>query len=122
MTKRIVILGSTGSIGRQALAVIRQFPERFVVAGLAAGRNWRLLAEQVKEFRPAVVSVESKKEAQELSACLSFGERPEIFYGEAGLKEIACCPDAEVVLTAVPGILGLLPTVAAIRAGKNIAL
>jgi len=122
MAKRIVILGSTGSIGRQALEVIRQFPEDFVVAGLAAGRNWRLLAGQIKEFRPAVVAVAGRKEAQALSAALSFAGRPAIFYGEAGLQEVASFPGADLVLTAVPGILGLLPTVAAIRAGKNIAL
>jgi 1-deoxy-D-xylulose-5-phosphate reductoisomerase len=125
--KRIVILGSTGSIGRQALEVIRQFPGKFLVTGLAAGRNWSLLAEQCKEYKPKVVSVKGEKEAEELATYLSSGRlfemgKPEIYTGEKGLKEVACFPDADLVLTAVPGILGLVPTVAAIRAGKHIAI
>jgi len=120
--KKIVILGSTGSIGQQALAVVRQFPGRFQVVGLAAGRNWRLLAGQIREFRPAVAAVEGEKEAEKLAAFLEPGCRPEIYSGEAGLQEVARFPSADLVLTAVPGILGLLPTVAALRAGKSIAL
>jgi len=119
---KIVILGSTGSIGQQALAVIRQFRGRFQVAGLAAGRNFKLLAEQIREFRPAVAAVAGEEEARALAAELAPGERPEIFCGEAGLREVACFPGADLALIAVPGILGLLPTVAALQAGKDIAL
>jgi len=122
VTKQIVILGSTGSIGRQALEVIRQFPEDFTVGGLAAGRNWQILVEQIKEFKPEVVSVEDEQTGETLISALGPGKPPEVYYGASGLKGIATFPKADLVLTAVPGIVGLLPTVAAIQAGKNIAL
>lgn len=122
MAKRIVILGSTGSIGRQALEVIHQFPDDFIVTGLAAGGNWQLLAEQIKEFKPEVVSIKDEQAGEKFISSLGPGKRPEIFFGESGLKEVAAFSRADLVLTAVPGIAGLLPTVAAIQAGKNIAL
>lgn len=120
--KKIAILGSTGSIGRQALSVIRQFPGEFEVVGLAAGKNWQLLAEQVLEFRPRVAALAGEKEIQELSRHLDPAALPELCRGDSGLRAVAACPGADIVLTAVPGITGLVPTVAAIRAGKDIAL
>ena len=120
--KKIVILGSTGSIGRQALSVIRQFPREFEVVGLAAGKNWNLLAEQILEFRPRVVALAGEKEVDELSRNLDPATLPELCRGDSGLRVVAACSEADVVLTAVPGITGLVPTVAAIRAGKDIAL
>ncbi|OAT85860.1 1-deoxy-D-xylulose-5-phosphate reductoisomerase [Desulfotomaculum copahuensis] len=121
--KEIVILGSTGSVGRQSLEVIRRLPGRYRVAGLAAGRNWRLLAEQIKQFHPRVVSLAGPEEARELAQHLDGGGRPpEIHWGEEGLRAVATCPGAAVVLSAVTGTAGLEPTVAALMAGKNIAL
>jgi 1-deoxy-D-xylulose-5-phosphate reductoisomerase len=122
MARKIVILGSTGSIGRQALEVVRQFPEKMRVVGLAAGRNWELLAAQVREFAPDAVAVAGREGSEKLAAVLGAGPRPQIFSGPEGLCEIAALPGADLVLAAVSGVAGLLPVVAAIRAGKDIAL
>ncbi|HLO01885.1 MAG TPA: 1-deoxy-D-xylulose-5-phosphate reductoisomerase [Symbiobacteriaceae bacterium] len=120
--RSVAILGSTGSIGTQALDVIRQHPERFRVTALAAGRQVQLLAEQVREFRPVLVSVPSPVEAEALRALLAPGERPAILTGPEGLEAVATEPGAEILLTSVVGALGLQPTLAGIRAGKAIAL
>lgn len=119
--KGISILGSTGSIGRQSLEVIDMFPEHFQVVGLAAGHNLRILREQIKKYRPKLVSVVSKEDAQKLSEQMS-GCGVEFLCGEEGISAVAACVDADTVLTAVTGTAGLLPTVKAIKAGKNIAL
>lgn len=120
--KGVSILGSTGSIGRQALDVISRYPDRFFVAALAAGKNWRLLSEQIARFRPELVSVTDEKDVRLLEKSLPGGYKPEIHWGEEGLQAAAACPSADVVLTALTGTAGLLPTVAAIKAGKDIAL
>lgn len=118
----IAILGSTGSIGRQALDVVRRFPERFKVVALAAGRNWPLLLEQIKEFHPRLAALAGKSEARELRENIPGGLKVELIYGDEGLQAAATFPDADVVLTAVTGTVGLPPTVAALKAGKDIAL
>lgn len=118
--RRISILGSTGSIGVQTLDVVSHYPDRFEIAGLAAGTNLDLLREQIRRFRPAKVAVASKELADRLSAELTDGTA--VFYGEAGLVEIAAGTDAELVITAVVGSMGLKPTLAAIEAGKTIGL
>ncbi len=119
--KGVSILGSTGSIGRQALEVIDLFPDQFAVVGLAAGRNIEVLREQIKKYRPLLVSVYSRDDARVLSE--EFGrEGRRILWGPEGLAAVATCPEAGTVLTAVTGIAGLVPTMAAIRAGKDIAL
>ncbi|WP_104371258.1 1-deoxy-D-xylulose-5-phosphate reductoisomerase [Desulfocucumis palustris] len=120
--KGVSILGSTGSIGCQALDVVSRYPERFFVTALAAGKNWRLLSEQAARFRPELVSVAAEKDARLLEDSLPEGYKPEIHWGEEGLMAVAACAGAGVVLTAVTGTAGLLPTVAAIKAGKDIAL
>lgn len=120
--KEIVILGSTGSIGLQTLEVIREFPGEFRVIGLAAGRNWPLLVKQIQEFHPRVVSLAGEEEARELKRHLSGEILPEIFWGEDGLVTVATCPGATVVLTALTGTAGLVPTVAALEKGLDIAL
>jgi 1-deoxy-D-xylulose-5-phosphate reductoisomerase len=117
--KGLAILGSTGSVGRQALEVARAFPDRLRVVGLAAGRNVALLAEQVREFRPAVVATVG---ARELEAVLAPAERPVILEGEEGLLRVAAWPEVDIVLVAVTGVAGLLPTLAALKAGKEVAL
>ncbi len=119
--KRITILGSTGSIGRSALDVIGAHPDRFEVVALAAGRNTTLLAEQVRRFRPRYVLVYSDKEAAELKALFP---RPdfEIAYGAAALEEIAGLALNDMVLNALVGAAGLKASLAAVRAGRYLAL
>ncbi|HEV8663617.1 MAG TPA: 1-deoxy-D-xylulose-5-phosphate reductoisomerase [Candidatus Methylomirabilis sp.] len=119
--KRIAILGSTGSIGTQALALAARHPERFRVVGLAARDNLERLAEQVRAFRPSLVSVGTAEGAAALRSRLD-GAGPEILWGEAGLLRVATEPEADLVLSAVVGAAGLLPTFAAVRAGKTVAL
>lgn len=124
--KGISVIGSTGSIGTQALDVIAHLPERCRVVALAAGSQVDLLVEQVRKFRPSLVSVAGPAEATGLRRRLL--ERPdghplpEIMHGPEGLEAAATHPGAQMVLTSVVGALGLKPTMAAIAAGKDIAL
>ncbi|MGH7480146.1 MAG: 1-deoxy-D-xylulose-5-phosphate reductoisomerase [Candidatus Methylomirabilales bacterium] len=119
--KRLSILGSTGSIGMQALEVVRAHPEAFEVVAMAAGRRLDLFAQQVREFRPHLVSVATRDGAQELQERLR-GLPVKICFGEEGLSEVAAYSDAELTLLAVVGATGLKPALAAIRAGKDVAL
>ena len=107
--KRIGVLGSTGSIGRQTLDVIRSLPDKFKIVALAAGNNLDLLSEQIREFKPRYVYHVSKNDLPPGGF--------EIIPPEA----IACHPDVDIVVNGAPGIAGLLPTLAAVRAGKTIA-
>jgi len=121
--KAISILGSTGSIGVSTLEVIRQFPESFDVAALGCGRNVELLREQIREFQPRVVSVMDGELAAKLSALLDGASpRPEIVYGEQGFGQVATLPESEIVVSAMVGAAGLLPTLESIRSGKLVAL
>ncbi|WP_035298297.1 1-deoxy-D-xylulose-5-phosphate reductoisomerase [Brevibacillus thermoruber] len=120
--KRISLLGSTGSIGMSTLDVVAQHPEEFSIVALAAGNNMERLAEQVKQFRPELVSVGSEKAAGELRERLGSAHRPEIVCGTAGLELAARHPNADFVMTAVVGSVGVAPTLAAIEAGKAIGL
>ncbi len=120
--KTVALLGSTGSIGRNVCAVVRQFPERFRLTALAAGRNIELLAQQVVEFRPDCVSVAEESLAAPLAALLPAACRTKIVWGEAGLCQAASQAEADITVTAVVGAAGLQPTLAAIRAGKDIGL
>jgi len=122
MIKKIAILGSTGSIGVSALDVVRKHSDRLLVTALSAGRNIRLLQEQIRAFHPRVVSVLREEDAEELSRRGSVPPGTEIFWGEAGLKKVAAAEEADMVLTAIVGSAGLLPTLEAIEAGKDIAL
>lgn len=119
--KKIAILGSTGSIGRQTLEVIQQFPERFQVVALSAGTNLKLLIQQVERFRPKMVAIGQDRLYPEIKSLLS-GTDIEIRVGVEGLTEIATLPEVDLVLTAVVGSIGIRPTLAAIFAGKKIAL
>ncbi|QQE76164.1 1-deoxy-D-xylulose-5-phosphate reductoisomerase [Brevibacillus composti] len=119
--KRISLLGATGSIGKSTLDVVAQHPEQFTVTALAGGANVDLLAEQVKQFQPALVSVGTEQGARELRERLGTS-RVEIVYGEKGLQQAARHPEADFVLTAVVGSVGVAPTLAAIEAGKTIGL
>ncbi len=119
MTKTLSILGSTGSIGRQTLDVVRHLPIK--VAALTAGTNVRRIAEQIAEFRPRLVSMATEASARELKELLP-GPRPEILWGEEGLLAAATVDEADTVVTAVVGMVGLKPTLAALRKGKRIGL
>lgn len=120
--KRLSLLGATGSIGVNVLNIVRQFPDRYGVEGLAAGRNIELLSRQVEEFEPGVVSVIDEEHADKLAALLPDSWKGEVVYGTAGNIKVAACPDAAMTISAVVGAAGLLPTLAAVEAGKNIGL
>lgn len=119
--KKIAILGSTGSIGVNTLKVVEKFAGRFQVSALAAGRNIRLLKEQILEFKPKTVSVIDEDTARELREILPHSG-VEIGYGIEGVRAVATLPEAELVVSAIVGTAGLIPTIAAIEAGKKIAL
>lgn len=118
--KRLAVLGSTGSVGEQTLEVAAAFPERFAVVALAAGRRVEKLAEQVRRFRPRLVSVGDTESARALRTLLG-AEAPPIEIGASGLEAVASC-DADLVVSALVGAVGLAPTLAAIRAGRDVAL
>ncbi len=120
--KTLALLGSTGSIGKNVLNVVQAFPDRFRIAGLAAGKNITELAAQVLEFQPECVSVADEQSAAQLADSLPASWREKIFCGEAGAKKIATLPSAQMVISAMVGAVGLLPTLAAIEAGKDIGL
>lgn len=118
--KRLSILGSTGSVGTQTLAVVAENPGAFRVEALAAGKNVERLADQVKQFAPKLVSVADPKAAAELSQRV--GEGVEILVGDAGLEAVATVSACDLVVAALVGAVGLRPTLAAIRAGHDVAL
>ncbi|HEY0840916.1 MAG TPA: 1-deoxy-D-xylulose-5-phosphate reductoisomerase [Vulgatibacter sp.] len=120
--RKVSILGSTGSVGKSALDVIGRFPERFEVVGLAAGAQVDVLAEQVRAFRPKVVSVASEEAATKLAERLSADERPEILAGTKGAVAVASLAEVDFVLAAIAGSAGMLPTAAAVDAGKTVGL
>ena len=119
--KKIAILGSTGSIGTQTLDVVREHTDELQIVALAAGSNKERLKEQIKEFHPELVSLSDEKKAQELKEELA-GEPVEVVCGMDGLIEVAGIDSADVVVTAVVGMMGILPTMEAIKKGKDIAL
>lgn len=119
--KRLSILGSTGSIGMQALEVVRAHPDAFQVVAMAAGGRLDLLSEQVREFRPHLVSVARREGAQELEDRLR-GVPVKICHGAEGMAEVAAYSEAHLTLLAVVGAAGLTPAIAAVRAGKDVAL
>jgi len=121
--KGVVILGSTGSIGTSALDVIERHRNRFRVVALAAGRNIGLLREQILAFRPAVAAVMDKEHADKLKESLGAQARGiSILWGGPGYAEAASLSEGDMVLSAMVGAAGLVPTMAAIEAGKDIAL
>jgi len=120
--KKISILGSTGFIGTNTLKIIAAFPERYKVVGLAAGSNVATLSEQIKMYKPDVVSVTSPALAEKLKDLLSSHPSPPILVDQAGMIEVATYPEADLVVSAMVGSVGLIPTMAAIRSGKRLAL
>ena len=121
--KAITLLGSTGSIGTQTLDIVAQYPEQFRIVGLTAGRNVTLLAQQIRQFRPEIVAISDENKLQELQEAIAdIDPQPIILAGETGVVEVAKYGDAQAVVTGIVGCAGLLPTIAAIQAGKDIAL
>jgi 1-deoxy-D-xylulose-5-phosphate reductoisomerase len=119
--KKISILGSTGSIGRSTLSIVEKFPGRFRVVALAAGNNIDLLEKQVRRFSPSVVSVSGEAQAGLLKKRLA-GLNVSIFAGVEGMIRVAAADEADITVSAIVGTAGLVPTMAAIRAGKQVAL
>ena len=122
MMKNISLLGATGSIGVNVLEVVRKFPERFTVCAMAAGNNVELLARQALEFEPEILSVVDEQKAQELQSLLPVRFKDKITFGEKGNILVASFSETDITVTAIVGSAGLLPTLAAIDAGKNIGL
>ena len=122
--KRIAILGSTGSIGRSTLSVVEAHPDRFQVATLAAGHNVDAAFEQVKRWRPKLVSVAAETDAHGLHDLLKKDgvEGVEVTHGAAGAVQVATHPDADFVVSAIVGVAGLEATYEAVRAGKSVGL
>ena len=118
--KRVVVLGATGSIGESALKVAHDIPERMEIIGLAAKTNAQKLAAQANLVRPEAVCLVDETRIEELRAALDY--EPVILTGEEGLREIACLTNAEMVLVAVVGTGGLRPALAALEAGKDLAV
>ncbi|HEX8235522.1 MAG TPA: 1-deoxy-D-xylulose-5-phosphate reductoisomerase [Abditibacteriaceae bacterium] len=118
--KPIVILGSTGSIGVQALAVAKALPQHLRVVGLAAGSNVELFAQQIAEWQPEIAALHDEKAAQRLGEYSTGASK--IVSGSDGVQEVATWPSARLVLGAMLGSAGLTPTLAAIEAGKDIAI
>lgn len=120
--KSISLLGSTGSIGVNVLSVVRQFPDKYSITGLAAGKNMARLSEQVLEFKPECISVFDQQCVQELRKLLPSEFHDRIHFGNAGNEIVASIDSADMTVSAIVGAAGLLPTLAAIKAGKAIGL
>ena len=121
--KKLSLLGSTGSIGQQTLEVVSLYPDQFEVVALAAGSNLALMEEQVRRFSPRLVSLETKDAADRLAFRLKDHPIPlQVEWGSQGLLAVATHPESNLILSAVVGAAGLLPTLEAIGAGKDIAL
>ena len=118
--KNVVLLGSTGSIGTSTVKVAEDLPEHIRLIGLAAGGNLDLLLEQTRKHRPAVVSINDPAKAKELQNTL--GSSTQVLCGNEGLLKLATLPEADIILIAIVGTAGLQPALAAIRAGKDIAV
>ncbi len=123
--KTICVLGSTGSIGQNTLGIVRQYPDRFRLFALAAGKNIDLLFQQTVEFRPKLVSVQDARLASQLQTKLKSNpacRQTEVVYGNGGIKACIHVPEVDTVVVGIVGFAGLRPTLDAIQAGKRVAL
>ena len=120
--KRISLLGSTGSIGRSTLDVIGSYPDEFIVTALAAGRNLELLRSQIERFRPRLAAVIDEEHAFRLRRLLNANSTTSVLFGPEGYREVAADTGSDLVVSAMIGAAGLIPTLEAIEAGKTIAL
>ena len=119
--KRVTVLGSTGSVGVQALDVVARHPDRLEIASLAAGSNYALLANQAKTWKPSVVSLATESAANALRNLLD-AESPEVVWGDDGLMLVTTSVDTDIVLNAVVGAAGLAATHEAVSRGIDVAL
>ncbi len=119
--RRIALLGSTGSIGVNTLRLVREFPDQFTVHGMVAGKNLRRLAQQIKVFRPRCVSIQHESDVPRLRKLIG-NLKVAILHGEAGASAVASAADVDVVVAAIVGGAGLMPTLKGLLAGKEIAL
>ncbi len=117
----MAILGSTGSIGRNTLGVITNLKQKFNVTGLAAGRNLTLLRKQIEQFRPEIVSLERKEDAEAFRNEINLNN-VRLVYGQEGAEEIARFEGNDIIVSSITGISGLRPTIAAVESGKRVAL
>ncbi len=123
IVKAITLVGSTGSIGTQTLDIVTQYPDQFRIVGLAAGSNVEMLAAQIRQFRPSIAAISAEEKLPELQEAIKdLDPQPILLAGISGVIEVARYGDAETVVTGIVGCAGLLPTIAAIEAGKDIAL
>ncbi|MDZ8260930.1 1-deoxy-D-xylulose-5-phosphate reductoisomerase [Nostoc sp. ChiQUE01b] len=121
--KAITLVGSTGSIGTQTLDIVTQYPDQFRIVGLASGNNVEMLAAQIRQFRPEIAAICSEDKLPALKeAIIDLDPQPILLAGDAGVIEVARYGDSQTVVTGIVGCAGLLPTIAAIEAGKDIAL
>jgi 1-deoxy-D-xylulose-5-phosphate reductoisomerase len=121
--KAITLLGSTCSIGTQTLDIVSEHPDKFRIVGLSAGRNVELFAAQIRQFRPQIAAISAAEKLPELKEAIKdLNPQPILLAGEAGVIEVARYGDSQTVVTGIVGCAGLLPTIAAIEAGKDIAL
>jgi 1-deoxy-D-xylulose-5-phosphate reductoisomerase len=121
--QKITLLGATGSIGTQTLDIVAEAPERFQVVGMTAGGNVSLFAQQVRQFQPEIVALADETKLPLLQEALAnMPQKPIMVGGAKAIETVAGYGDSEVVITGIVGCAGLLPTIAAIRAGKNLAL
>ena len=118
--KNVVLLGSTGSIGTSTVKVAEDLPDRIRLLGLAAGNNAELLLKQARKHRPEAISINHPEKARDLGKF--FGAATQVYSGDEGLIKLATLPSADIVLIAIVGTAGLKPALAAIRAGKDIAI
>ncbi len=118
--KNVVLLGSTGSIGTSTIKVAEDLPDRIRLLGLAAGNNAELLLKQARKHRPEAISISDPEKARDLGKF--FGATTQVYSGDEGLIKLATLPSADIVLIAIVGTAGLKPALAAIRAGKDIAV
>ena len=119
--RTIALLGSTGSIGVSTLDLVRRFPERFKVHGLVAGENLKRLAAQIKEFSPRCVAIKNEEDVPRLRKLVG-GNRVEVLCGQRGAAAVSTAHEVDVVVAAIVGGAGLMPTLEAVRAGKEVAL
>lgn len=119
--RTIALLGSTGSIGLSTLDLVRRFPEHFKVYGLVAGENLKRLESQIREFSPRCVAIKNEEDVPRLRKLLR-NNRVEVLYGAQGAAAVSTAPEVDVVVAAIVGGAGLVPTLAAVRAGKEVAL
>ncbi len=120
--KNISILGSTGSIGTSAIKVVSSNPDRYRIVGLSAGNNIDLIERQIEEFRPVAAAVSREEQSKLLRSRLPRDIKTEIYWGEEGFKRIAVMDEADIIVSAMSGAAGLMPTYEAILNGKDIAL